>query len=172
MRKYVLWLTPLLINLFVAGCDTNSENTSLPPTVNEVPESYVSMNVNGFDVSLENEKGTCTLVYSRLDGYPRIEGKKIAMDMEAPCNFIHYKGSPQFYEYGRERVRFKVFIVVGGPTDANYPKGDDLMPKGCGTLLQRIMIYSDRIRIDFPSFSPGAAPKCPSVGMEEVWYAT
>jgi hypothetical protein len=172
MRKHVLWLTPLLINLFVAACGTTPENASLLPAAADSPASYISMNVNGFDVSLENERGSCSLVYSRKNDYPRIESKRIVLDMEAPCHFIQYEGKPQFYEYGKGKVKFKVFIVVGGPTDPKFPRGDDLMTKGCGTLLQKILIYSDRIRVDFPAFSPGAAPHCPSVGMEEVWYAT
>ena len=159
--------------VIVTSCNRVAESPQTPP-VDQIPqpEIYFQTNINGFDVSLRNENGQCALYYSSSDKYEPFTDKRILLDMEAPCNFVHLSGNDklQFYEYGTAPFKYKIHIVVGGPPNTESPVWTDpLMPKGCGSRTQKVLFYPDRIRVEFPSRKMSM---CPSQPVDEVLFAT
>jgi len=166
--KHVL----IAIVAFLASCG-DDQNIKVIPPVQETTETYITTKINGFEISLRNRNGQCVLFYSKQDKYRPLTDRHIVLDMEAPCNFIHLAGRDEleFFEYGKPPFKFKVFIVVGGPPDPEHPEWKDrFMPDGCGTMTEKLLIYDDRIRVEFPAWKdPG---NCPSEPTDEVFFAT
>jgi hypothetical protein len=162
--------------VIVTSCNRVAESPQ-PPPVEPVPspspDIYIQTNINAFDVSLQNENGQCVLFYSNSNKkYEPLMNRRITLDMEAPCNFIHLSGNDnlQFYEYGKEPFKFKIYFAVGGPPNTESPVWTDrFMPKGCGSKMQKLLFYDDRIRAEFPSIRMTA---CPSGPIDEVFFAT
>lgn len=117
-----------------------------------------------------NSNGKCLMTYSVTQhGLP--ESGEIVLDMESPCNFIHLGIEKlQSYEYGKDPFKYKIFIVTGGRPEEPIIRSDQLQPKGCGSRIQKILIYPDRMRVEFPAAIGGAW--CPSEPIDEVMFAT
>ena len=89
--------------------------------------------------------------------------------MEAPCEFVRDPSNhkPLSYTFGKKN-EIRVVIVSGGPPDSEVK--DPLQPEGCGTVVRSIVIKSDKIEIR--EKRTGNGPICPSLGLEEPWYAS
>lgn len=155
-----------------ASCSCIHDCPEIDPVPDPPSEVYVQTKIADFDISLRSDKGQCVFYYSRTGKFDPFTDKRIPLDMEAPCNFVHLSGREevQSYEYGKAPFKYKIIIAVGGPADTEFPnRHDRFLPNGCGTKIQKILIYADRVRVDFPS---GKTTVCPAEPIDEVFFAT
>jgi hypothetical protein len=138
----------------------------------DLPTFFV---VDKFTLRLSEEERRCVLRYRLKD---EEAWKKADMGMEAPCDFVGRrikKNPPQQYVFNEGANRVTVLLVTGGPPHAIFK--DEFMPNGCGTRIEKVRVYSDRVEVepslnhnDSPSSEP--SPYCPSNPLDDVFFAT
>lgn len=137
----------------------------------EEPQTYYEGNIDPFHVGLREIEGRCVLSYFDRHSTDRNGNKDLEVGMAAPCNFIRgswieYK--PLLYTYLTGERKVTVLLVTGGTPDPSIR--DKFQPKGCGTALQKILVYADRISTVWTGTHNGP-PWCPSSGADEVYFA-
>ncbi len=177
----IIYILCIIGLLWYLGCNQaatqiqkNDSSESLilvnkPMNIENKEQSYSTILVNLYTLTLKNIDGKCTLVYKNERKKTNQEEESLSLDIAPPCEFIRMPGTlePLYYTYGK-KTKQHVLIVVGGPPHAVHK--DQFQPNGCGTHIQRIVIFDYQIKLGNKTISSGAY--CPSAGIDEVFFAT
>lgn len=170
-----LSLLCFLVFLVVISCNQASNQnlqvaeTPQPTQVKE--ETYSTVSVKNYSLTLKNLDGKCVLFYKNVRKTDENSEGNFALDFAAPCEFIRLpvdSEKAQFYTYGKTE-KVSIVMVTGGWTTSELPLKDRLQPQGCGTETQKIRIFDDRI--EKGENRKSHMPICPSAGLDEVFYA-
>jgi len=133
-------------------------------------QTYSTVSVNQFSMTLKNINGKCVLFYKNERKNNGQEEKNIPVDIDAPCEFIRMPGTiePLSYTYGK-KIKKQIVMVTGGKPDPTSINWDKFQPQGCGTSLQKLIIFEDQIKTGEKSENVGTY--CPSAGIDEVFFA-
>ena len=134
----------------------------------------LSVVVDKFVLRLSEKDGQCILQYRSKGEH----WEELNTNMEAPCDFIGRKikpDPPQRFEFKQGSDQVTILLITGGAPHSAF--SDEFMPKGCGTQLAKIRVYSDRVEVQpapEPNRSPASEPTsyCPSNPLDDVFFAT
>ena len=126
----------------------------------QLDEDSGAIRVKNYELRLDVEQDKCRLVYVGL----KAKGQ-LALLISPPCEFIRYQGSPLSYTY-KDLDKATVLLVVGGPLDSQ--KTDPLMPAGCGTQVQAILLRQNSVSASQSVGRGGTF--CPSAGADEKMF--
>lgn len=149
--------------------DRNLEISDLSQLKEDTKQMDSTFLVKGFSLALKNIDGNCVLSYRKGQVESNNMQGNIQLDIAAPCEFVRKPGAieePSFRTYGT-KSKVTVGIVTGGRPHPRF--ADIFQPQGCGTEIQKILIYEDKIAFDKPLKSLEVV--CPSEGLEEVFFA-
>ena len=180
MRPTGKQITLLLLCFYVFGCavspplDIDSDQPAQRATTSKTSPS---VEVDDFAVSIKIMDGRCAVSYRRPDA-PDAAARTLPTRIAPPCEFIQqgpHSTTPLFYSYGRGKKRVTVLMVTGGFPDASLK--DPLQPDGCGTELQKVLVFGDRVEVrEDEHYENNNVPPserfgfCPTHGLDEVWF--
>lgn len=162
-----------LLFLFLFSCGTATDQNLAGGVSKTVHNDLVfaETKVGNFHLSLIEKDGGCVLDYTN-DGKSREPDRKlIKLEIAAPCNFIRKPGKTSEvmrFLYGKTPER-TVIMIVGGPPDSSQK--DEFLPNGCGTQLQAVRIFDERIEVSGIVIPGFYSTTCPSEGLDEDFFA-
>ncbi|MBC7909945.1 MAG: hypothetical protein H7Y30_05565 [Pyrinomonadaceae bacterium] len=139
--------------LLLAVCSIAAQQRQLTAT---------TFTVKGYKLHLREREGKCVVVYERQK-----RSDEQALDLPAPCQFVRHpknRNTAQSYTY-KDLRNATVLLVVGGPLNAK--RTDALMPDGCGTQWQAIILRRGSVSVS--KISQGST-LCPSAGTDEKMF--
>lgn len=167
----------IFVFLFGISCNRSSNQiqnvqvaeTNQPIEVKE--EIYSTVSVKNYSMTLKNLDGKCVLFYKNEQIKSENSEGSFALDFAAPCEFIRSPGDSEkvlFYTYGKTE-KVSIIMITGGSTSSEFPLKDRLQPQGCGTETQKIRIFDNKI--EKGNSDKSYTPICPTIGVDEVFYA-
>lgn len=173
----ILRLLYIFTVLFSFSCNrslhpTRNEQVAAITPLNEIKEeTYSTVSVKNYSLTLKNLDGKCVLFYKNVGKKDENSEGNFALDFAAPCEFIRLPGDSEkalFYTYGKTE-KVSILMVTGGSINSEFPLKDKLQPQGCGTETQKIRIFDNKI--EKGESGKSHTPICPTTGVDEVFYA-
>lgn len=167
----------IFVFLFGISCNQTSNQiqniqvTEIPQPTQVKEETYSTVSVKNYSLTLKNLDGKCVLFYKNETIKGENAEGNFALDFAAPCEFIRLPGDSEkvlFYTYGKTE-KVSIIMITGGSTSSEFPLKDRLQPQGCGTETQKIRIFDNKI--EKGNSDKSYTPICPTIGVDEVFYA-
>jgi hypothetical protein len=139
--------------LLVAVCSVGAQQPQLAAS---------PLTVKGYKLHLQEREGKCVVMYEQQ----KRSGEQV-LDLPAPCQFVRHpknRHTAQSYTY-KDLRNATVLLVVGGPLNAK--RTDALMPDGCGTQWQAVILRRGSVSVS--KISQGST-LCPSAGTDEKMF--
>ncbi len=166
---YKMKTLSILSALVLLSCVAANKTTTQVPSGDDIEQTYSTVSMNKFSLTLRNSDGKCVLSYIKVESSQNQPPSSIELSMDSPCEFVRKPGrqtEPLYYVYGSKYI----VMIVGGPPDRTQK--DQFQPQGCGTEIQAVRIIGERVEVSERIEHGFYSAVCPSEGLDEVFFAT
>jgi hypothetical protein len=161
----------VILGFAVTYCGNMSASSNDQRSLNATDDKSGTI-VDNFSMRLKNREGRCILIYSAASKTTHETEVTADTGIAAPCEFIRQPGGdhkPMSYSYQTGQNRRSVLLITGGKPEPSIK--DQYQPGGCGTSLQKIRVFSNRIEVDETPLGPPGPARCPSTGADEMEFS-